>query len=125
MNGAGWQFFKYKDETGNDPVGDFLKGEITDGERSQFTSRMQAVMEHGPTVSGDILENLGNDLYALRVPNTPNNPRVFICPVPDRRGGLVMLHAYQKHGKKIPGSEMRVAKKRQKEVQSQPEKYIF
>jgi len=125
MNGAGWQFYTYRDETGNGPVWDFLERDITSGEKGQILSRMLTVMEHGPTVKGNILENLGNGLYVLRIPNTPNNPRVFICPIPSRRGNFVMLHAYKKHGKKIPDSEMRIARKRQKEVQNQPLKYII
>jgi len=125
MNGTRLQFLKYKDEKGNDPVWDFLKGEMTKAEIGRFVSRMEAVMEHYPMVSGNILENLGKGLHVLRMPNSPNNPRVFMCPHPNVRRSFVILHAYRKKGDKIPESEKRIAMKRQKEVQDQPNEYIF
>jgi len=126
MSDAGWRFFGYKDKNGRNPVLDFLMAEgITKGERGQIAARMQAVIEQGVQVSGDILENLGGGLYVLRVPNTPNNPRIFMCVLSNPRRSFVMLHAYRKKGNKIPEREMRIALKRQKEVQSQPDQHVF
>jgi len=86
---------------------------------------MMAVIEHGELVSGDIVENLGSGLYVLRAPNTPHNPRIFMCPHPKHLSSYVMLHAYRKKDVKIPDSEKRIATKRQKEVQDQPDKHII
>jgi phage-related protein len=124
MSGADWRFYKYRDKDGNDPVWDFLEKQTTSGEQAQIAARMLMVMEQGVRVSGDIVENLGGGLYVLRAPNTPNNPRIFMCVRPGFRGDYVMLHAYRKKGDKIPEREMRIALKRQKEVQSQPDQHI-
>lgn len=126
MSGVGWQFFRYRDKDGNDPVWLFLTELITDGERGQIVARMQAVMEQGTLVSGDIVENLPKEgLYVLRAPNTPNNPRIFMCLHPSVRRSYVMLHAYRKKDRKIPPAEMNTARKRRREVQDQPDRHII
>jgi phage-related protein len=126
MSDAKWEFLRYKDKNGDDPVWGFLKGQITDGEKGQISARMQTVKEYGTHVSGNILENLGENLYMLRVPNTPNNPRIFMCTLSSYWPRcLVMLHAYRKKDKKIPEAEMKIARKRLEEVQSQPEQHVF
>jgi len=70
VSGENWQFFRYKGKDGDDPVGDFLEKQVNDAERSQLASRMQAVIEQGVRVNGDIVENLGGNLYVMRIPNT-------------------------------------------------------
>ena len=119
MSDGAWRFFRYRDKNGDDPVREFLEEQITHGEQGQILARMQMV--HA-MVKGHIVENLGGGLYALRAPNTPNNPRVFMCPHPKVRGSYVMLHAYRKKGDKIPESEKATARKRQNEVNEQPNK---
>ena len=44
MSDAAWRFFRYRDKNGRIPVREFFKEQITDGEQSQISSRMLAVM---------------------------------------------------------------------------------
>jgi len=127
VSGENWQFFKYMDKNGNDPVWNFLEKQITRAEQRQVESRMKTVIELGMNaVNGDIVEHLGENLYVLRMPNTPNNPRIFMCTLSKfRPKSFVMLHAYRKKSEKIPESEMRIARKRLKEVQDNPNQHVF
>ncbi|MDR2697700.1 MAG: type II toxin-antitoxin system RelE/ParE family toxin, partial [Holophagales bacterium] len=127
MNGENWQFLRYRDKNGNDPVWDFLQKQMNDAERSQVAARMQMVMKRGMlAVNGDIVENLGKNLYAMRIPNTLNNPRIFMCNLSKLRPKcFVMLHAYRKHTEEIPEPEIRIARKKLKEVQDDPNQYII
>ena len=127
MSSERWQFYRYRDEDGNDPVWDFIQKQMTDGEREQLAARMQMVMEKRTDIAdGKIVENLNENLYALRIPNTPNNPRIFMCTLSKfRPKSLVMLHAYQKRTKKIPEAEMKEARKRLEEVRNDPKQRVF
>jgi phage-related protein len=126
MSSENWQVFSYKDKNGKDPVDDFLHNQITPGEFAQIAARVKMLKEMGMrAVNGDIAENLRGDLFALRVPNTPNNPRIFMCTLQKfRRKSFVMLHAYRKSTEKIPKAEMKIALQRLEEVHSDADKYV-
>jgi len=127
VSGENWRFLKYRDKNGNDPVWDFLQKQISDAERGQVVARMQTVMELGMlAVNGDIVENLGENLYVMRMPDTPNNPRIFMCTLSKLRPKcFVMLHAYRKKTEKIPKPEIRIARKRLTEVQDDPSQHVI
>jgi phage-related protein len=60
----------------------------------------------------DILDKIETEdnLYELRLDNTPNNPRIFLCALTGKR--LVLLHAFKKKSRKTPRSEIDIAARR-------------
>jgi len=124
MSGADRSFFRYQDNGGRDPVGEFLMEQINKGEQARITARIEFVESHGVSQSRRFVENLGKGLYVLKLHSKQNNPRVFMCNHPSVRGRFVMLHAYPKKTNKIPAAEADTARKRQKEVQDNPSKHI-
>ncbi|BAZ26032.1 hypothetical protein NIES4073_69380 [Kalymmatonema gypsitolerans NIES-4073] len=60
----------------------------------------------------DILDKIKGEknLYELRLDNTPNNPRIFLCALIGKR--LILLHAFKKKGRKTPKLEINIAAKR-------------
>jgi len=60
----------------------------------------------------DILDKIETEdnLYELRLDNTPNNPRIFLCALTGKR--LVLLHAFKKKSRKTPRTEIDIAARR-------------
>lgn len=118
-----WQLLRYKAKDGSDPVWDFITKVLSEAEQGQFKARVTELLDNGLGTRGEVLEKLGNNLYALRLPNTPNNPRFFLCAVTPMK--FVIVHAYPKHTRKIPPAEEGIARKRVAEVESNPKKFII
>lgn len=62
----------------------------------------------------DILEPIEKKLYALRLDNTPNNPRIFLCALTGKR--LILLHGFKKKGRKTPRLEIAIAVRRRDQL---------
>jgi len=117
---GGWDFKLYEDKEGRTPAWEFMQT-LKDGERGGFTARIQMVKAKGFAVGGEVLENLGDDLYVIRVPNTPNNPRLFLCVIQPKT--FVALHGYCKRSDQIPAAELRIALSRLLEVMNNKKRY--
>lgn len=97
----------------------FASHEITDSERGQFETRLQYLSMYGlQTLSkkSDVLETLEgeDDLYALRLDNTQNNPRVLLCTLVGRR--FVLLHAFKEKSSSDYNKAIRKARTRRDQV---------
>lgn len=111
-----WQIILYQELDGTEPVGEFLKDpSLTQGELKQLQIRRSLLAMKGLallTERSDILAKIRTEanLYELRLDNTPNNPRIFLCALTGKR--LVWLHAFKKKGRKTPQNEIKIAAKR-------------
>lgn len=111
-----WEIIFYQEADESSPVQEFLKNSsLTPGELKQFRVRLQVLAVKGLSLlreRSDIIQKIKTekDLYELRLDNTPNNPRFFLCALVGKR--LVLLHAFKKKGQKIPRSEIEIAVKR-------------
>lgn len=111
-----WQIVFYRDSDGTEPVQQFLQdSSLTPGELKQFQVRLTLLTQRGLSLlleRSDILDKIKGEknLYELRLDNTPNNPRIFLCALIGKR--LVLLHAFKKKGRKTPKLEINIAAKR-------------
>lgn len=115
MSGS-WEVVYYEEEDGTQPVKDFLQvPSLTSGELKQFRVRLYLLSVKGLSLlveRSDILDKIETEdnLYELRLDNTPNNPRIFLCALTGKR--LVLLHAFKKKSRKTPRSEIDIAARR-------------
>ncbi|MBR8835428.1 MAG: type II toxin-antitoxin system RelE/ParE family toxin [Stigonema ocellatum SAG 48.90 = DSM 106950] len=120
-----WQVIFYRESDGTEPVQDFLRDpSLTPGELKQFQVRLTLLTQKGLSLlleRSDILDKIEGEknLYELRLDNTPNNPRIFLCALIGKR--LVLLHAFKKKGRKTPKLEIKIAAKRRDLVQANEE----
>lgn len=121
MSEAGWTFRTFVDSDGSRPVDDFLST-LRDAERNQMRARLEIIQAQGLNVRHEILETLGKNLYCLRVPNTPNNPRLFLVAIEPKT--MVAVYGFKKHTKKIPDSDMQIAKTRCAMVMNDKTRYL-
>ncbi|MEM9541933.1 MAG: type II toxin-antitoxin system RelE/ParE family toxin [Cyanobacteria bacterium P01_E01_bin.42] len=122
-----WQIEFYSDdEEAISPVRQFLQdAALTKGELKQFQFRLKLLQAYGLQLlieRSDILAKIkGEDnLYELRLDNTPNNPRIFLCALTDKR--LFLLHGFKKKSRKTPKREISTAIQRQKRLLEREEK---
>ncbi|MCF2148108.1 type II toxin-antitoxin system RelE/ParE family toxin [Desmonostoc muscorum LEGE 12446] len=120
-----WQIIFYRDSDGTEPVQEFLLDpSLTSGELKQFQVRVTLLTQKGLSLLlewSDILDKIEGEknLYELRLDNTPNNPRIFLCALVGKR--LVLLHAFKKKGRKTPKLEIKIAAKRRNMVMANEE----
>lgn len=111
-----WKIIPYQEVDGTEPIGEFLKDpSLTQGELKQLQVRLSLVSMKGLALlveRSDILDKIKteNNLYELRLDNTPNNLRIFLCALTGKR--LILLHAFKKKGRKTPQNEIKIAAKR-------------
>lgn len=122
-----WQIKFYLDnEEEISPVRQFLQdAALTKGELKQLQLRLKLLQAYGLQLlikRADILTKIkGEDnLYELRLDNTPNNPRIFLCALTDKR--LFLLHGFKKKSRKTPKREISTAIQRQKRLLEREEK---
>ncbi len=111
-----WEIVYYQEVDGTQPIQEFLLDpSLKPGEKKQLQVRLHLLKIKGLSLlieRADILDkiNTEDNLYELRLDNTPNNPRFFLCALIGRR--LVLLHAFKKKGRKTPQKEINIAAKR-------------
>ena len=121
-----WQIIFYQEVDGTKPVGKFLKDpSLTQGELKQFQLRLSLLTMKGLALQverSDILDTIKTEdnLYELRLDNTPNNPRIFLCALTGKR--LILLHAFKKKGRKTPQNEISIAANRRDLVVAKEDK---
>lgn len=99
-----WQIEFYREFDTNEPVKKFLKeANLTEGELKQLQLRLKLLKTWGLQLlreRSDILSKIKeqNNLYELRLDNTPNNPRIFLCAFTGKR--LILLHGFKKKKQK-------------------------
>ncbi|WP_413174962.1 type II toxin-antitoxin system RelE/ParE family toxin [Anabaena azotica] len=108
------------------PIQELLKDlSLTPGELKQLQVRLFLLKNKGLSLlveRSDILDKIETEknLYELRLDNTPNNPRFFLCALTGKR--LVILHAFKKKGRKTPQNEINLAAKRRDLILAQEAK---
>lgn len=121
-----WQIIYYQQVDGTQPVEEFFNDpSLTKGELKQFQLRLYYLKNKGLALlveRSDILDKIEteNNLYELRLDNTPNNIRIFLCALTPKR--LILLHAFKKKGRKTPPNEIKIAANRRDLVVAKEDK---
>ena len=104
----------YRTEAGNEPVRDWLLG-LVPANRREVGLDLQRVQYRWP-VGMPLVRPLGNGLFEVRT-SLPDKTisRVLIC---FHKGELFALHGFIKKSKKLPPEDLKLARKRQKEVEN-------
>lgn len=86
-----------------------------DGILADFARMVELLMEFGPHLRMPHSRAMGGGLFELRPRGREGMGRVFYCFVIGQR--VVMLHAFVKKTQETPAQELKVARRRLKEVQ--------
>jgi len=81
---------------------------------ADYARIVELLMEFGPHLRMPHSRSMGDGLFELRPRGSGGIGRVFYCFVVDRR--IVILHAFIKKTQVTPQKEIRIARKRMKEV---------
>ena len=76
-----------------------------------LTNRM---LEFGPHLGLPHTDAFGGGLFELRLKGAEGIARVFFCTMVEQE--IVMLHSFMKKTQKTPEKELKLAKKRMKEI---------
>ena len=87
-----------------------------DGLLADFARIVELLMEFGPNVRMPHSRALGGGLFELRPRGREGIGRAFYCFVSGRR--VVILHAFVKKTQATPEQELKIARRRMKEVQN-------
>jgi phage-related protein len=90
--------------------------EFPAGLQSRYIHLTSRMLEFGPNLGMPHTRSMGNGLFELRLKSKEGIGRVFFCTIVARR--IVMLHAFVKKSAKTPVKELKVARERMKEVQT-------
>ncbi len=96
-----------------------VKAEIEtwpNGILADFARIVELLMEFGPNLRMPHSRAMGGGLFELRPRGREGIGRVFYCFVVRQR--VVILHAFVKKTEDTPKQELRIARKRMKEVQN-------
>ncbi len=96
-----------------------LKAEIESwpvGILADFARMVELLMEFGPNLRMPHSRSLGGGLFELRPRGREGIGRAFYCFISRRR--VVILHAFVKKTQDTPEQELRIARRRMKEVQN-------
>jgi len=83
---------------------------------ADFARMVELLMEFGPNLRMPHSRAMGGGLFELRLRGREGIGRVFYCFVVRQR--VVILHAFQKKTEGTPKQELRIARRRMKEVQN-------
>ena len=87
-----------------------------DGVLAAYARVLELLMEFGPHLRMPHSCAMGDGLFELRPRGSEGIGRVFYCFIVDRR--IVILHAFIKKTQVTPEREIRIARKRMKEVRN-------
>ena len=87
-----------------------------DGILADYARLVELLMEFGPNLKMPHSKALGKGLFELRPKGKEGIGRTFYCYLVGQR--IIILHAFIKKTQETPENEMKVARKRVKEVQN-------
>src|SRR3972149_10109837 len=96
-----------------------LRAEIEscpDGILADYARTVELLMEFGPNLHMPHSRAVGGGLFELRPRGREGIGRAFYCFVVGQR--VVILHAFVKKTQKTPEQELKIARRRMKEVQN-------
>lgn len=85
-----------------------------DGIRARYIALTLRMVEYGPNLGMPHTEALGGGLFEIRAKGREGIGRAFYCALKGQR--LVILHEFIKKSQKTPKRELRLARKRMKEI---------
>jgi phage-related protein len=86
------------------------------GLQARYVHLTERMLTFGPDLGMPHTRALGKGLLELRMKGKESIGRVLFCNRPNRR--IIMLHAFVKKSPKMPNKELKVARKRMREVQA-------
>ena len=87
-----------------------------DGILADYARLIELLMEFGPNLKMPHSKALGKGLFELRPKGKEGIGRTFYCYLVGQR--IIILHAFIKKTQETPENEMKIARKRVKEVQN-------
>ncbi len=87
-----------------------------EGILANFLHIAEMIDEFGPALGGPYTKPLGQGLFEMRAKGKEGIGRSFFCMIKGRE--VVILHSFVKKSQKIPQKELKIARKRLKEVTS-------
>jgi phage-related protein len=81
---------------------------------ADYARLVELLAEHGPSLRLPHSRAFGNGLFELRPRGRSGIGRAFYCFMVERR--IVVLHAFIKKTRQTPDRELKLARKRQKEL---------
>jgi phage-related protein len=81
---------------------------------ASFIRIAEQMAESGPHLGMPYTRAMGDGLFEIRARGTEGIGRAFFCCIKDRR--IVILHSFIKKSQTTPMKELRLAKKRMKEI---------
>lgn len=87
-----------------------------DGILADYARLVELLMEFGPNLKMPHSKALGKGLFELRPKGKEGIGRTFYCYLVGRR--IIILHAFIKKTQETPENELKIARKRVKEVQN-------
>jgi len=102
----------YKNETGSEPVRDWLQG--LDREEKKLIGEDIKTVEYGYPIGMPTCRPLGNGLYEVRTNLNRKIARVFFCVHEEK---MMLLHGFIKKTQKTPQKELDIALKRKRIVE--------
>ena len=81
---------------------------------SDYTRIVELLMEFGPYLRMPYSRAMGDGLFELRPRSSEGIARVFYCYMMSRR--IVVLHSFVKKTQETPERELKIARKRMKEI---------
>ena len=83
---------------------------------ADYARILELLIEYGPALRMPHAKALGSGLFELRPKGRSGIGRAFYCFIVERR--IVVLHAFVKKTQATPNRELKLARKRLKEVQT-------
>ena len=82
--------------------------------QAQYIALTDRMIEYGPNLGLPHTDAFGGGLFELRLKGAEGIARVFFCTMIEQE--IVMLHSFMKKTQKTPEKELKLAKKRIKEL---------
>jgi len=82
--------------------------------QARYIALTDRMIEYGPNLGLPHTDAFGSGLFELRLKGAEGIARVFFCTMVEQE--IVMLHSFMKKTQKTPEKELKLAKKRIKEL---------
>jgi phage-related protein len=98
----------------------FYSEKVKDQTLANFLHITELIEEFGPGIGGPYVAALGGGLFEIRAKGKEGIGRALYC----HAGGqeLIVLHSFTKKSRRTPLKELKLARKRMKEVKNEPPK---
>ena len=90
--------------------------EFPAGIQARYIHLTERMLSFGPNLGMPHTCSLGKGLFELRMKSSEGIGRVFFCILPGQQ--IMMLHAFVKKTAKTPAKELKIARKRLREIQA-------